>query len=259
MTDGKLSGSELLRQRVHCNMLNYRNRLLSPEIRAADLLKRMSVEEKVGQLCKGRAFSYYTRVGETVELHRHFVDFMTKRPLGTLYGTLRADWWTERDFESGIPAKMARQTRNLFQKTAVEGTRLGIPFFFVEEAPHGLVALDASVFPTGLGLGATFDSELLEKIGRAIGDEGFSAGVHSIYAPVLDIAADPRWSRCEECFSEEARHCAILAAAMVRGIRAAGVEPTLKHYVGGGHCEGGHNTLTAHIGPYELFIDSAIK
>jgi len=234
-------------------MTDYHDVSRSPSGRARALLRGMTTEEKIGQLCKGRAFDYYSRTGNTIMPNRDFVEFMHRRPFGTLYGVLRADWWTKRDFVNGVTSAIARDSRNRFQKIAVEETRLGIPILFVEEAPHGLMALDATVFPTGLGLGAAFDPELLEQIGRVMGEESAAAGIGSIYAPILDLAIDPRWSRCEECFSEDAFLCARSAEAVVRGIRSAEVEPTLKHYVGGGHAEGGHNTMTAHLGPYELF------
>ncbi len=219
----------------------YLDSSLSPQSRSEDLLRRLSVEEKIGQLCKGRGFDYYSRNGHTIELNPDFVEWMHKRLFGTIYGVLRADWWTRRGFENGIPAKMAREARNRFQELALESSRWKIPFLFVEEAPHGIMALDTTVFPTALGMGATFDSPLLEEIGSVMGQESAAAGIHSLYAPILDLAVDPRWSRVEECFSENPFLVSELAGAMVKGIRSFHVEPTLKHFVGGGRSEGGHN------------------
>lgn len=230
----------------------YQNPSLSPALRSADLLKKMTVEEKIGQLCKGRGFDYYSGNGEKIHLNDDFVSMMKQRLFGTIYGVLRADWWTRRDYSCGVPAAIARESRNEFQKIAM-ASRLAIPFLFVEESPHGLMALDATVFPTGLGLGASFDPSLLYDAGKVMGAEAAAAGIGSLYAPILDLALDPRWSRVEECFSENAYHAAELSRAMIRGIRKCGVETTLKHYVGGGHSEGGHNQFSARIGMYELY------
>ena len=105
----------------------YLDSSLSPQSRSEDLLRRLSVEEKIGQLCKGRGFDYYSRNGHTIELNPDFVEWMHKRLFGTIYGVLRADWWTRRGFENGIPAKMAREARNRFQELALESSRWKIP------------------------------------------------------------------------------------------------------------------------------------
>ena len=231
----------------------YLDSSLSPRLRSEDLLRKMSVNEKIGQLCKGRGFDAYSRNGTAITLNSDFVEQMHRRLFGTIYGVLRADWWTKRGFENGIPAEMARSARNLFQKLALESSRWKIPFLFVEEAPHGMMALDTTVFPASLGMGATFDAPLLEEIGKVMGRESEAAGIGSLYAPILDLAMDPRWSRVEECFSENPFLVSELAGAMVKGIRHFRVEPTLKHYVGGGRSEGGHNQNTVYEGLQVLY------
>lgn len=213
----------------------------------------MSIEEKVGQLCKGRGFNTYDRHGDTITLHADFVDFMHQRLFGCIYGVIRADWWTGRGFHNGNPAHLAAKARNIFQQLALDASRWRIPFIFVEEAPHGLMALDATVFPTGLGMGSTFDTDLLTQIGLVIGRESTAAGISTIYAPILDLAFEPRWSRTEECFSENPLLVTECAAAMTRSFLDCGIAPTLKHFIGGGRCEGGHNTFTAHVGLRELY------
>ena len=146
----------------------YLDSSLSPRLRSEDLLRKMSVNEKIGQLCKGRGFDAYSRNGTAITLNSDFVEQMHRRLFGTIYGVLRADWWPKRGFENGIPAEMARSARNLFQQLALESSRWKIPFLFVEEAPHGMMALDTTVFPASLGMGATFDAPLLEEIGKVM-------------------------------------------------------------------------------------------
>ncbi|MGN0878531.1 MAG: glycoside hydrolase family 3 N-terminal domain-containing protein [Oligosphaeraceae bacterium] len=230
----------------------YQDSSASPQRRSEDLLRRMSIEEKVGQLCKGRGFNAYDRHGDAITLKEDFTAFMRQRLFGCIYGVIRADWWTGRGFDNGNPATLAAKARNLFQQLALDVSRWRIPFLFVEEAPHGLMALDATVFPTGLGMGSTFDADLLSQIGLVMGRESAAAGISSIYAPILDLAIEPRWSRTEECFSENPLLVTECAAAMTRSLLDCGIAPTLKHFIGGGRCEGGHNAFTAHVGMREL-------
>ena len=230
----------------------YRDASLPTDERVKDLLSRMTVDEKLAQLGKLRAFNAYDRIGGRIVPKREAAEGIATNCPGTAYGVLRADWWTGRNWNTGVAPEMAVEAINAFQRIAIERTRLGIPIFFVEEAPHGLMALGEPVYPTGLGLGSTFDAPLMRRIGRQIGGAR-ARGVHCAYAPILDIARDPRWSRCEECFGEDPELVSVLGCAEYEGLREAGMEPCLKHYVGGGSSEGGHNTASAHFGPYELF------
>ena len=230
----------------------YRDASLPTAERVKDLLLRMTVDEKLAQLGKLQAFRAYGRVDGHIVLKPDAVDGIATNCPGTAYGVLRADWWTGRNWNTGVAPEMAVEAINAFQRIAVERTRLGIPIFFVEEAPHGLMALGEPVYPTGLGLGSTFDALLMRRIGRQIGGAR-ARGVHCVYAPILDIARDPRWSRCEECFGEDPELVSVLGCAEYEGLREAGMEPCLKHYVGGGNAEGGHNTASAHFGPSELY------
>jgi len=232
----------------------YRNPSLPTEVRVKDLLSRMTIAEKCAQLGKLRGFNTYDRAGSGVVVRPDVAAGLAANCPGTVYGILRADWWSGRNWQTGVKPEMAVDAFNAYQRIAVERTRLGIPIFFVEEAPHGLMALGEPVYPTGLGLGSTFDADLMRRIGRQIG-RARPRGVHCVYAPILDIARDPRWSRCEECFGEDPELVSVLGFAEFEGLRESGVEPCLKHYVGGGLAEGGHNTASAHFGLGELYND----
>ena len=133
--------------------LAYRNPSLPTEVRVKDLLSRMTVDEKLAQLGKLQAFRAYDRVDGHIVLKPDAVEGIATNCPGTAYGVLRADWWTGRNWNTGVAPEMAVEAINAFQRIAVERTRLGIPIFFVEEAPHGLMALGEPVYPTGLGLG----------------------------------------------------------------------------------------------------------
>lgn len=100
----------------------------------------------------------------------------------------------------------------------MENTRLGIPMFLAEEAPHGHMAIGATVFPTGIGMAATWSPELVKEVGQVIAKEIRSQGGHISYGPVLDLTRDPRWSRVEETFGEDPVLSGTLGASMVDGL-----------------------------------------
>ena len=232
----------------------FRDRSLSAEIRTKDLLGRMTIREKIGQIVKLDGFQSYERNSRgEYSLTREYCETVERWPIGSLYGLLRADWWTRRDWETGVPPERMTDVVNLFQKHCLDHSRLGIPLYLAEEAPHGLMALGSSVFPTGLGMGGSWDAALIRRIGEVIGEEARAAGVHAVYGPILDIAREPRWSRVEEDFSEDAFLTAQFGAEMVRGLQSRGIVATLKHFVAHGSPEGGHNQASAHLGMIELY------
>lgn len=239
----------------------YRDVSLSVDDRVRDLLGRMSVEEKIGQLCKIGAFrkgDSYRIETDGLVFDESFLEKLQCMKPGTLYGFFRADWWTARGWGTAIEPGMMAECANRVQKTALEYSRLKIPLLLAEEAPHGLMALGCTVFPTGLGMGSTWNPELLQEAWAVIGAEAAAAGVHTCFGPVLDLARDPRWSRVEEDFSEDPWLTAILGKACVLGLQGGRIPlygrpfSTLKHFAAHGDPEGGHNAAPAHVGPVEL-------
>lgn len=231
----------------------YRNPALTVAERVDDLLGRMTVEEKVLQLGKLRGWNAFVRGTDGIVYSNAFEKGFASNPPGTVYGLFRAGEWTDRLWNKGARPEDAADILDHFQRLAVEQSRLGIPVLFVEEAPHGLYVNGGTFYPTPIGLGATFDADLLRRIGEETAREALGRGVRCVYGPVVDIAHDPRWSRVEECFGEDPELVARLGAAMTEGLVGAGVQPCVKHFLGGGASEGGHNTLSAHMGPYELY------
>ena len=223
------------------------------EHRIAELLGRMTVEEKLNQLGKLRGWNAYERIGDRIVYSNAFERGFAQNPPGTVYGLFRSDAWTDRRWDRGARPEDAADVHDHFQRLAIEKSRHGIPVLFAEEAPHGLFVNGGSFYPTSIGLGATFDEGLLYRIGREVAMESRARGIRCVYGPVVDIAHDPRWSRVEECFGEDPELVARLGAAMVKGLLFGGVQPCVKHFLGGGASEGGHNTLSAHMGPYELY------
>ena len=140
----------------------------------------------------------------------------------------------------------------------MENTRLGIPMFLAEEAPHGHMAIGATVFPTGIGMAATWSPELVKEVGQVIAKEIRSQGGHISYGPVLDLTRDPRWSRVEETFGEDPVLSGILGASMVDGLGGGNLSQkyatiaTLKHFLAYAVPEGGQNGNYASVGIRDL-------
>ena len=242
----------------HKEKLPYQNARLSVSERVNDLLSRMTLEEKVGQLCCTLGWNYYTINGKDVEPSEVFKIDIAQGQIGMLWGTYRADPWTQKSLENGLTPEMAAKAGNALQKYVIESTRLGIPLFLAEEAPHGHMAIGTTVFPTGFGMAATWNPELIEQVGQVIGREIRLQGGHISYGPVLDLAREPRWSRVEETMGEDPVLAGELGAAMVRGLGGGQLSKpwstiaTLKHFIGYGTTEGGQNGGITVAGTREL-------
>ncbi|GAA4174304.1 glycoside hydrolase family 3 N-terminal domain-containing protein [Gryllotalpicola koreensis] len=138
------------------------------------------------------------------------------------------------------------------QRRLKRETRLGIPALVHEECLTGLAAWQAATFPTPLAWGASFDPELVEQVGRVIGDSMKQLGVHQGLAPVLDVIADPRWGRVDECIGEDPYLVGTVGTAYVKGLQAAGIHATLKHFVGYSDSRAGRNHAPVYAGPREI-------
>lgn len=194
-----------------------------PRVPAVEaLLARMTRQEKVGQLSQ---LAYHA--------HHHEAALEAARS-GTVGAFLNAS---------------GRELRNELQRLAVEQTRLGIPLVFGRDVIHGY----RTIFPIPLGLGATFDPELVEATAEAAAAEAAEDGVDWTFAPMVDVARDPRWGRVAESPGEDPHHVSVMGAAMVRGFQ--GLDPAApdrvaacaKHFVGYGAAEAGKDYNTTYI------------
>ena len=218
------------------------------DVRVADLLGRMTVEEKIGQLICPLGWEMYTKKGDNaVEPSELFRQKMDAMPIGSFWAVLRADPWTQKTLENGLRPELAAKALNALQRYAVEKTRLGIPILFAEECPHGHMAIGTTVFPTSLCAASTWNPSLLYDMGAAIGLEAASQGSNIGYGPVLDVAREPRWSRMEETFGEDPWLTSVLGTQVVLGMQGDDTADkqhvicTLKHLAAYGVPEGGHN------------------
>ncbi|MGJ1198579.1 glycoside hydrolase family 3 N-terminal domain-containing protein [Sphingobacterium spiritivorum] len=236
----------------------YKDASQSVEIRTRDLIQRMTLEEKVGQLLCPLGWEMYERKGNTATVSQKFKDIVVSKHIGMLWATLRADPWTQKTIANGLNPQLSAEAANALQKYVIENTRLGIPLFLAEEAPHGHMAIGTTVFPTGIGQASTWNPALLQKMSATVAKEVRQQGAHISYGPVLDLSRDPRWSRVEETYGEDPVLTGTLAAAIVTGLGSGKLSdpfatiPTLKHFVAYGIPEGGHNGSAASIGEREL-------
>jgi beta-glucosidase len=221
----------------------YRNPDLPIEQRVADLLPRMTLEEKVEQLRGGRTSSY------------GIVDPTGKFTEKDIRGNFRQIY----DMHSRLTPRDQALFRNALQRYAVEKTRLGIPQIFQDEALHGYTARGATSFPQAIALGSMWDPELLERVFTVAGDEAASAGINQVFAPVLNLARDPRWGRTEETYGEDPYLSAQLGVAAIRGLQGRNylidrhhVLATAKHFAALGEPWGGRNTAPANYPEREM-------
>jgi beta-xylosidase len=217
----------------------YRNPNLPAEQRAADLVKRMTLEEKVDQIAGGRRRA------------RNSQDAEEKEAFEALVKLYRED--------SQVSPHDAAEARNKAQHFLMEKTRLGIPTIFMGEALHGFMAYGSTSFPQVLGLASTWDPELVQQVFNTAADEMASSGVRQAFTPVLDLARDPRWGRTEETYGEDPYLVARMGVAAINGLQGTSwmidghhVMATMKHFAAHGQPESGTNTAPANFSERDL-------
>ncbi|MFI0443872.1 glycoside hydrolase family 3 N-terminal domain-containing protein [Actinomadura sp. 6N118] len=216
--------------------------------RVTDLIARMTLEEKAGQLSSFWAMT--AEAGAPVSPMEDdsgedapALDELAKHGLGQLtrvFGTAPVS-----------PADGVARLRDL-QEQISAASRFGLPAIVHEECLTGFMTWQATVFPGPPAWGASFDTELVEEMAAAIGANMRRLGVHQGLAPVLDVVRDPRWGRTEECVGEDPYLVGVISTAYVRGLERSGIVATLKHFAGYSSSRGARNMAPAAMGPREL-------
>ncbi len=145
---------------------------------------------------------------------------------------------------------------NTVQRFFVEQTRLGIPVEFTNEGIRGLCHKKATSFPSQIGIGSSWNKDLVGKIGEITGKEAKLLGYHNIYSPILDIARDPRWGRTVECYGEDPFLVGTLGQEMVKALQRENVVSTIKHFAAYSSPKGGRDgkaRTDPHFTERELF------
>lgn len=227
----------------------YRDPKASVDRRVSDLLDRMTVDEKVGQLVGnvlgnlGEEFGVFP-LDEVEELVREYG-----------FGSVAAPYL---QFDGAFDPTEAVEKTNALQRTAVEETRLGIPLLFHTDAIHGHAFVDgATVFPHNLAMAATKDVDLVRTVARATGREMAATGARLNYNPTADVVRDQRWGRTVETYGESSRLVAEMVAAEVDGYQGDGLEEgvvaTPKHFPAYGRVEGGEDAAPNDISETTLY------
>ena len=253
---GLIDAGEATAQRASERPL-YKDAAQPIERRVEDLLSRMTIEEKVGQMV-----AIWEHRGRIQAPNGTFSAERASRAFPNGLGMVSRP--SDRRGHDNAPAgnKGPRETAewvNAAQRWAVERTRLGIPILFHEEALHGYVARDSTSFPQSIALASTFDPALVERIFNVASREMRARGVHLALAPVVDVARDPRWGRIEETYGEDPHLVSEMSLAAIRGFQGTTlplgpqrVFVTLKHMTGHGQPESGTNVGPAQLGERTL-------
>jgi beta-glucosidase len=221
----------------------YRDPSRSPKERVVDLLSRMTLKEKIAQLCAVWGYELMERretfSREKAALHlRNGIGQITRHGNGTT-----------------LPPREVAEFANQVQHFLREETRLGIPALMHEECLCGYQARGATIFPQAIGLASTWNPALIKEMTTAIRRQLTAVGARQALAPVLDVAREPRWGRVEETYGEDAYLTASIGKAYIEGLQGErfeeGVAATTKHFAGYGNPEAGLNWAPGRIPPRE--------
>lgn len=226
----------------------YEDSSQSIEARVKNLLEEMTLEEKTCQLA---TLYGYKRVLKDELPTPEWKNEIWKDGIANIDEHLNGLKKTEYSY----PYSKHAEAINTVQKWFVEETRLGIPVDFTNEGIHGLNHDRATPLPAPIGIGSTWNKALIKKAGIIAGREAKALGYTNVYAPILDLARDPRWGRVLECYGEDPYLVYALGKEMVDGIQSQGVASTLKHYAVYSVPKGGrdgHARTDPHVAPREM-------
>ncbi len=221
--------------------------------RVADLLGRMTIEEKAAQM----VCIWNKKNDQLLDADGRFDRDRADEHFGHGHGLGQVG--RPGDSNGGVTPREIAERTNAIQKYFIENSRLGIPVLFHDECLHGLMARDATSFAQPIGLAATFNPRLVERLYAMTAREARACGIHQALAPVLDVARDPRWGRVEETFGEDPYLVGEMGVAAVKGFQGDrevagrnGVISTLKHFAAHGQPEAGNNCAPASISERHL-------
>jgi len=223
--------------------------------RIADLLSQMTVEEKTCQLA---TLYGYKRVLKEEMPADSWKNEVWKDGIANIDEELNnlTSHTDDAPTQYSFPFSKHANAINTIQKWFVEQTRMGIPVDFTNEGIHGLNHDRATPLPAPIGIGSTFDKELVRQAGQTVGREAKALGYTNVYTPILDPARDQRWGRVVECYGEDPYHIAEMGKQMCLGVQEEGVASTLKHFAVYSVPKGGRDgadRTDPHVAPREMY------
>ncbi|KAL1197837.1 Beta-xylosidase/alpha-L-arabinofuranosidase 2 [Cardamine amara subsp. amara] len=214
--------------------IKYKDPKAAVEERVEDLLARMTLPEKLGQMCQVDRFNYSMNPAVNE-------DIFTKYMIGSVLSN---------PYDTGASPLKRVLTANTMQKLSLS-TRLGIPLLYAIDAVHGHnTFINATIFPHNVGLGATRDPELVKKIGAITALEVRATGIAQAFAPCVAVCRDPRWGRCYESYSEDPKVVNMMTESIIDGLQGnapyladfkTNVAGCAKHFVADGGTVNGVN------------------
>lgn len=226
-----LVGSELKAQTPIYKQAN-----IDIELRIEDLLKRMTLEEKIAQIKHIHSWDIFDGQELNKKGLKEFVNNLS---------------W---GFVEGFPLTGENCKKNFLeiQKYMIENTRLGIPIFIVGESLHGSAHEGSTIFPQNIALGSTFNPKLAKLRAQMTSKDLHYQGIRQVLAPCIDVVRDIRWGRVEEAYAEDPYLSGVMAVAEVEGYLESGIQPMLKHYGPHGNPVGGLNLASVKCGMRDL-------
>ena len=215
----------------------YKNPALSVQERVADLLPRMTIQDKTSQLIQGDIRNWLNADGS---FNYSGLEFNMQQRAGMFYVGTIGNW-------EQLKTNVKRGQDYLMQNTT-----LGIPALVQTEGIHGLLIPNATLFNSPIAYACSFNPDLIEQMATVIGTESAALGVSQIFAPLGDLARELRYGRVEETFSEDPYLAGEMAYSYVKGLQSKNVAATVKHFAAYSLPEGGLNTAPVHGGEREL-------
>ena len=251
---------------------NYLNPERSIEERVEDLISKMTLEEKVGQL-KVRTFriwklfyDLFERLPDKYEKRLDEVLFKLSAGEGEFMDALSGNYWKKHwkdvtlegykekygigELNSALrpfSPKKGAEFANEIQKYVIENTRLGIPVLIHDECLHGCMAKGSSSFPQSIAMASTWNPELMKEVATAIGKETKARGIYQVLSPTINIARDPRCGRTEETYGEDPYLASTMAISFIEGLQEQKVITTPKHFAANFVGDGGRDSNAIHI------------
>ncbi len=225
------------------------------DARVADLLSKMTIDEKTCQLA---TLYGYKRVLKEEMPAASWKNEVWKDGIANIDEELN-NLASHTDMAAtayAYPYSRHAAAINTIQKWFIEETRMGIPVDFTNEGIHGLNHERATSLPAPIGIGSTWDKELVRRAGQTVGREAKALGYTNVYAPILDPARDQRWGRVVECYGEDPFLIAEMGKQMTLGIQEQGVASTLKHFAVYSMPKGGRDGAARtdpHVAPREMY------
>ncbi|KFY72626.1 hypothetical protein V499_07249 [Pseudogymnoascus sp. VKM F-103] len=216
----------------------YKNPKAKVDDRVADLLKRMTIEDKTSQLVQGDIRNWLDT--DTGAFNKTGLEWSMATRSGSFY--------------VGVPVDQQWIAENIkkAQDYLVHNTTLGIPSFTQTEGIHGFLIGGATIFNSPIAYACSFNRDLIRKMGKVIAQESAALGVNQIFAPLADLARELRYGRVEETFGEDGYLAGEIGYEYIKGMQGEGVSAMVKHFAAFGTPEQGLNTGPVHGGEREL-------